>query len=425
MALRGVFEAGDFPWTARPDQVQARVDLLRSSLPPGAVPRRLLDLGCGGGENTLALARGLGAGAAVGLDWATGPLARAQGAGLPGVCGRLDGADLPFPEGAFDVVAMTEVIEHLVDTDLALEEARRVLAPGGLLLVTTPNLAAWFNRALLGAGVQPVFSEVSTRKIYGRPGTEVVGHLRLFTRRALVELLADLGFADIRVAGAPFHGVPRPLRPLDRFLSRRPEVAACLLAVATKAASEPEGYGEGVAVRPAVHRFTRHEYHQMASGQVFGEDDRVELIDGEVVEMAPIGSPHAAGVNRLTTIFSSAVAGRAIVAVQNPIALSELSEPEPDLALLRPRPDFYAQGHPRPEDVLLLVEVADTSVSYERRVKLPLYLAAGITEIWVVDLPAEALEVTRGTETQRRGRGDTVAPLAFPDMVVEVDAILG
>ena len=94
---------------------------------------------------------------------------------------------------------MSELIEHLVDTDAAVEEARRVLRPGGILLLSTPNLAAWFNRGLLGLGIQPVFSEVSLRGIYGRPGHEVVGHLRLFTRRALVEFLTARGFACERV----------------------------------------------------------------------------------------------------------------------------------------------------------------------------------------------------------------------------------
>lgn len=234
MAMRQVYEGEHYAWGVRPAQVRARLALLRAALGPMTKPCRLLDLGCGAGGNALVLARGVGASFAVGLDWAARPLELARAAGLTSVRGRLDGADLPFPDGAFDLVSMTEVIEHLVDTDRALEEARRVLAPGGLLLVTTPNMAAWFNRVLLGAGVQPVFSEVSTRKIYGRPGSDVVGHLRLFTRRALVEFLADLGFADIRVAGAPFHGVPRPLRSLDRLLSRWPDLAACLLAVAFK-----------------------------------------------------------------------------------------------------------------------------------------------------------------------------------------------
>ena len=127
---------------------------------------------------------------------------------------------------------MTNEQSVLVDTDAALIEARRLLVPGGQLLISTPNLAAWFNRALLLFGVQPVFSEVSIKGIYGRPGTEVVGHLHLFTRRALVGLLAANGFVNIKVSGAPYHDVPRPFRPLDRLLCATPSLASILLASA-------------------------------------------------------------------------------------------------------------------------------------------------------------------------------------------------
>ncbi|MDQ1741803.1 MAG: hypothetical protein QOE23_142, partial [Pseudonocardiales bacterium] len=137
-------------------------------------------------------------------------------------------------DGCADVVIMSELIEHLVDTDAAIDEVRRVLRPGGVLLLSTPNLAAWFNRGLVGLGIQPVFSEVSLRGIYGRPGHEVVGHLRLFTRRALVEFLAARGFCCERVLGAPYHDVPRLLRPLDGALSGWPSMASILLVQARR-----------------------------------------------------------------------------------------------------------------------------------------------------------------------------------------------
>lgn len=233
MRLREIFDHQEFPWAARPEHVRARVDLLNTALGPDR-PLKLLDMGCGAGENTLLVAEGLGQCWVVGVDWATRPLATAHTNGLAVVQALLDGVDLPFADASFDVVVLSEVIEHLVDPDGAVDEAWRVLRPGGTFLVTTPNLAAWFNRLLLGVGVQPVFSEVSSRKVFGRPGREVVGHLRLFTRRALVGFLRDAGFAEVRLAGVGFHGVPGPLRPLDRLLARWPDVAATLLAVSSK-----------------------------------------------------------------------------------------------------------------------------------------------------------------------------------------------
>lgn len=148
-----------------------------------------------------------------------------------------------------------------------------------------------------------------------------------------------------------------------------------------------------MAVQLLRRRFTVEDYYRMAEAGILTEDDRVELLDGEVVEMTPIGSRHAACVDRLTRLLASAVGDRAIVRVQNPIRLGRHSEPQPDLALLRPRPDFYAQAHPGPEDVLLVVEVADTSVESDRGVKVPLYARAGISAAWLVDLAGERVVV--------------------------------
>lgn len=178
-------------------------------------------------------------------------------------------------------------------------------------------------------------------------------------------------------------------------------------------------------------RFTVDEYHRMAETGILGEDDRVELIEGEIVEMAPIGSRHAACVIRLIRLFSARPRPDVLVNVQNPIRISEYTEPQPDLTLLRFRPDFYARAHPGPEDVLLLVEVAESSAEYDRQVKLPLYARGGLREVWLVDLEGEAVEVYRGpsstgyTEVQRRERGQTLAPTAVPDLILAVDEILG
>lgn len=190
-------------------------------------PLTVLDVGCGDGAYTRLAADLPGGHRVIGVDWAAAPLRRAKGLGLALVRGGLD--RLPFASGSVDVVILSEVIEHLVDTDEALAELHRVLRPGGHLIVTTPNLAAWFNRGALLFGVQPVFSEVSLRKVYGRPGSEVAGHLHMYTRRALTAQIADHGFTRLKVSGACYHDVPRPLRPLDRAFRLIPDLAAILL----------------------------------------------------------------------------------------------------------------------------------------------------------------------------------------------------
>lgn len=164
----------------------------------------------------------------------------------------------------------------------------------------------------------------------------------------------------------------------------------------------------------------------MADAGLFGEDDRVELLDGEVVEMAPIGSRHAACVKWLTAFFTARLGHRAIVGVQDPMGLSERSEPQPDLTLLRPRPDYYAAGHPAPADVLLVIEVADTTVGSDRGVKVPLYAAAGVSEVWLVDLSAGEVPSFRRPaeagyqEVRAHTAGDRLAPLAYPDAELAV-----
>jgi len=178
-------------------------------------------------------------------------------------------------------------------------------------------------------------------------------------------------------------------------------------------------------------RFTVDEYHRMAKAGILGEDDRVELIEGEIVQMTPIGSRHAACVMRLIRLFSTQPRPDVLVNAQNPVRISEYSEPQPDVALLRYRPDFYAGSHPGAEDVLLLVEVAETSAEYDRQVKVPLYGRGGIREVWLVDLATEAVEVYRKPspegykEVRRLGRGQTLSPEALPDLTLAVDAILG
>ena len=186
-----------------------------------------------------------------------------------------------------------------------------------------------------------------------------------------------------------------------------------------------------MAVQVARRLFTVHEYYQMAQAGILSEEDRVELIEGELIEMAAIGSRHAACDDRLNHFFSGHTVGQAIVRIQNPIHINERSEPQPDLALLRFRPDFYAAAHPGPQDILLVVEVADTSVGFDRETKIPLYARAGIPESWLVHLPESRIEAHRQPtptgyqEVIRLARGMRLAPLAFPDLVLAVDDILG
>jgi len=176
--------------------------------------------------------------------------------------------------------------------------------------------------------------------------------------------------------------------------------------------------------------FTVEEYYRMAEAGILSEDDRVELIEGELVTMSPIGSRHAACVARLTALLFP-VEGRGILWVQNPIRLGARSEPQPDVTLLRYRPDFYASAHPGPEDVLLVVEVAETSADADRSLKIPLYARYGIPEAWLVDLLEERIEIYRHPTPQGyrslhiAHRGETVSPTALPDLELSVDEILG
>ncbi len=232
--LRAFYEDPGTTVSSGRERARRQARMLATVLAERAGAQRIVDVGCGDGSAT-SLVTQLDAGnTVIGVDWSATALAQARARGLLVVQGGVDTSGLPLPDSCADVVIMSELLEHLVDTDAAVDEARRVLRPGGVLLLSTPNLAAWFNRGLVGLGIQPVFSEVSLRGIYGRPGHEVAGHLRLFTRRALVEFLTDRGFRCERVQGAPYHDVPRLLRPLDRSLSRWPSMASILLVQARR-----------------------------------------------------------------------------------------------------------------------------------------------------------------------------------------------
>ena len=232
--LRAFYEDPGTTVSSGPERAFRQAQMLAAVLAGRTGTQRIVDVGCGDGSATHLVTKLDARNTVIGVDWSANALSQARARGLLVVQGGVDTAGLPLPDGCADVVIMSELIEHLVDTDAAIDEARRVLRPGGVLLLSTPNLAAWFNRGLVGLGIQPVFSEVSLRGIYGRPGHEVVGHLRLFTRRALVEFLTARGFRCERVLGAPYHDVPRLLRPLDRSLSRWPSMASILLVQARR-----------------------------------------------------------------------------------------------------------------------------------------------------------------------------------------------
>ncbi len=178
------------------------------------------------------------------------------------------------------------------------------------------------------------------------------------------------------------------------------------------------------------YRLTEDDYHRMAEAGILGEDDRVELIQGELIEMTPIGSGHAGTVSWIAQRFSEVVAGRAVVWTQNPLRLDRHSEPQPDVALLRPRLDAYRASLPTPDDVLLVVEVADSSLAYHRDIKGPLYGAHAIPEYWLVDLAARCLVRYRQPSADGYARSDhqdsgAVALEALPRARLDLTELLG
>jgi Uma2 family endonuclease len=193
----------------------------------------------------------------------------------------------------------------------------------------------------------------------------------------------------------------------------------------------PRTRADAVSVRIPRRRFTIDEYHRMGEAGVLTEDDRVELLDGQIIQMSPIGPPHASTVARLNKLLMRRFGDQATIWIQNPIILDRWSEPQPDLCVLAPRSDFYGAAHPRPRDVLLGIEVMDSSRSYDRTLKLPLYAKAELREVWLVDLKTATIDVHRRPalrgyrdhETYARGR--TIVPLAFPRVRIRVNEILG
>jgi Uma2 family endonuclease len=177
--------------------------------------------------------------------------------------------------------------------------------------------------------------------------------------------------------------------------------------------------------------FTVDEYYRMADAGILTREDRVELIDGEIIEISPIGGRHLGCVNAANAVFNHAFAGKVVVSVQNPLQLSNYTEPEPDLVLLKFRNDSYRGKKPEAADALLVVEVADTTFAYDSKVKLPRYAAAGVPEVWIENLVDDLLLVYRNPEgntyktSLRLKTTDSVSVELFPDVVFAVSDLLG
>ncbi len=189
------------------------------------------------------------------------------------------------------------------------------------------------------------------------------------------------------------------------------------------------GYFEAMPVQ-AQHRFSVGDYYRMAEAGVLPPDARVELLDGKIVDMSPIGPLHGEIATYLTEFFTAASKGRWRTRVQNPVRLNEYSEPQPDLVLAKPMAGAYRQRHPQPEEVYLLVEISDTSLEIDRTEKLPAYGRAGIAEVWIVNLTELTVEIYREPNFTGYGRkailraGDHARPAAFPDVALDVADLL-
>ncbi|MFN6498249.1 MAG: Uma2 family endonuclease [Nostoc sp. DedQUE01] len=178
-------------------------------------------------------------------------------------------------------------------------------------------------------------------------------------------------------------------------------------------------------------KFTVEQYQKMIESGILTQDDRVELIRGEIIDMSPIGTKHAACVKRLNKLLSQKLRDRVLIAIQDPVKLNDNSQPQPDVALLKPRDDFYATAHPQPQDIFLLVEVADSTIEYDREEKIPLYAEANIIEVWLVDIKEEIVEIYQQPTAagyqlmQKFASSQTLSIPCFPDVNITVNEIFG
>lgn len=181
---------------------------------------------------------------------------------------------------------------------------------------------------------------------------------------------------------------------------------------------------------PSRYRFTADEYQRMGEAGVLPHDARIELIEGEIVDMPPIGPPHAGTVELLADLLRLAVADRAMVRTQQPSVVGQYSVPQPDIAVVARRNDYYRGAHPEPRDVLLVVEVAETTLAFDRDVKARMYARSGVRELWIVDLGGRSITQLRASrdgvyaESTEVRAGDSIGLAAFPDVSIDVGTVL-
>ncbi|NJN72624.1 MAG: Uma2 family endonuclease [Limnothrix sp. RL_2_0] len=182
---------------------------------------------------------------------------------------------------------------------------------------------------------------------------------------------------------------------------------------------------------PVTYKFSVEDYHRMGEAEIFGPEKRLELIHGDILSMPPIGLKHAITVNRINQVFTGLFGKQVIVAIQNPLGLSDESEPQPDAVIYKARDDFYENKAPESQDVHLLIEVSDSTLRFDRQVKLPLYASNNIAEAWIANLRDKQLEIFREPtaagyqQKQILKETETISPIAFPEITLTVLELLG
>lgn len=185
-----------------------------------------------------------------------------------------------------------------------------------------------------------------------------------------------------------------------------------------------------MAIQPIRRLINVEEYYSMAAAGILTEKDRVELIHGEILEMSPIGSKHASVVMRMNDVLKELIGKAAIINIQNPIRINDLNEPEPDVTLLKHKDDYYADRHPEPKDVEIIMEVSDSTYDYDKEIKLPLYASAGLPEYWIININKREIEIYKkpsgnGYKKMEIFNHDDEITLIFCKKSIKVEALMG